>query len=405
VAQGGDDRRVMPSRRGLIDTTDDPAPWTDPLAVPRPALDGDTTADVLVVGGGLTGLWTAYYLLDADPSLDVLVVEAGATGQDERGLGTCSARLGLGPQGLADRFGDEASGRARALLRDAVVEVGGVAAVEELECGFAFGGEVMVAADDAALARFALQAAAAVRWGDETDVLTRDQVVARVRVDESAVVGGTWSAEAARLDPGRLARGLADTVVARGGRVVDGTRVARLSDGAAVTTHGTVRAGTLVDTRPPGPARTAATLATPPLGASLWTHLGMAHAELVAHSDGLRLVRSSDDRLVAGRVPVRGGLTTRAAAALVAPVRSSDALHDALVGLLPVLLDVPVTHAWQRPLAAPGALPDVGLVDGRAWARSGGTGPAAANVAARGVAELVTGTVSDLTTAPWVRAG
>jgi len=397
----------MPSRRGLIDTTDEPAPWVDPLATPRPALDGDTVADVLVVGGGLTGLWTAYYLLDADPSLDVLVVEAGTTGQGERGLGTCSARLGLGPQGLADRYGDDAATLARALLRDAVVEVGGVAAVEELACGFAFGGEVMVAGDDAALARFALQASSAVRWGDETDVLTREQVLARVRVDEAAVpvVGGTWSPEAARLDPGRLARGLADTVVARGGRVVDATHVARLSAGAAVTTHGTVRAGTVVDTRPTTAPRTAATLATAPLAASVWAGLGLEHAELVAHSDSLRLVRSPDDRLVAGRVPVRGTRARRAAAALVAPVRSSDALHDALVGLLPVLLDVPVTHAWLRPLAAAGALPDVGLVDGRAWARSGGTGPAAANVAARGIADLVTGTASDLTAAPWVRVG
>ena len=42
---------------------------------PRPALDGSLTVDVAVVGGGLTGLWTAYYLLCAEPSLRVAVLE------------------------------------------------------------------------------------------------------------------------------------------------------------------------------------------------------------------------------------------------------------------------------------------------------------------------------------------
>ena len=38
---------------------------------PRAGLDGDTDADVAIVGGGLTGLWTAWYLLRRDPSLRV----------------------------------------------------------------------------------------------------------------------------------------------------------------------------------------------------------------------------------------------------------------------------------------------------------------------------------------------
>ena len=55
--------------------------WLDDVATsgvddlaPRPPLDGDTSVDVAIVGGGFTGLWTAYYLLRADPSLNVLVV-------------------------------------------------------------------------------------------------------------------------------------------------------------------------------------------------------------------------------------------------------------------------------------------------------------------------------------------
>ena len=43
-------------------------------------LAGDATADVAIVGGGLTGLWTAYYLKKADPALRIIVLEAEQAG-------------------------------------------------------------------------------------------------------------------------------------------------------------------------------------------------------------------------------------------------------------------------------------------------------------------------------------
>jgi NADPH-dependent 2,4-dienoyl-CoA reductase/sulfur reductase-like enzyme len=52
--------------------------WLDGVTgelVPRPALAGPTEVDVAVVGGGYTGLWTAYYLKKADPSLRIAVLE------------------------------------------------------------------------------------------------------------------------------------------------------------------------------------------------------------------------------------------------------------------------------------------------------------------------------------------
>ena len=62
--------------------------WT-----PRPSLPGSTDADVVVVGAGFTGLWTAYYLLGSDPSLRVVVLEAEVAGFGASGRngGWCSA--------------------------------------------------------------------------------------------------------------------------------------------------------------------------------------------------------------------------------------------------------------------------------------------------------------------------
>ena len=68
-------------------------PWWLQEAPPdpeQPALDGDTTADVAIVGGGFTGLWTAIELKRRDPALDVVVLEA--------------ARCGIGPSGRNGGF-------------------------------------------------------------------------------------------------------------------------------------------------------------------------------------------------------------------------------------------------------------------------------------------------------------
>ncbi|MGH1551223.1 NAD(P)/FAD-dependent oxidoreductase [Streptomyces sp. L7] len=59
----------------------------DGLPSRREPLDGDASADVVIVGGGYTGLWTAYYLKQADPSLRVTVLEQkfcgyGASGRN-----------------------------------------------------------------------------------------------------------------------------------------------------------------------------------------------------------------------------------------------------------------------------------------------------------------------------------
>ncbi|MBW2697795.1 MAG: FAD-dependent oxidoreductase, partial [Deltaproteobacteria bacterium] len=47
---------------------------------PRPALVSDREVDVAIVGGGFTGLWTAYYLKRLQPDLRVAIVEAEITG-------------------------------------------------------------------------------------------------------------------------------------------------------------------------------------------------------------------------------------------------------------------------------------------------------------------------------------
>ena len=50
---------------------------------PRPALDGSTDADVAILGAGMTGLWTAFYLQRRDPSLRIVIVEPSGSTSDK----------------------------------------------------------------------------------------------------------------------------------------------------------------------------------------------------------------------------------------------------------------------------------------------------------------------------------
>jgi len=59
--------------------------WTNlGTPVPRPGVEGDLDVDVAIVGGGYTGLWTAYYLKQAKPDARIAILEAPSAGSGRR---------------------------------------------------------------------------------------------------------------------------------------------------------------------------------------------------------------------------------------------------------------------------------------------------------------------------------
>lgn len=385
----------------------------------RAPLDGDTRADVVIVGAGLTGLWTAYYLLESDPSLDVLVVEqeTAGFGASGRNGGWCSALFPVGPDELARRHGTDAALAMRAAMRDTVVEVGGVAAAEEIDCGFRYGGTVTLARSRVQLARTRAAAVAAGRWGDEEHALDARELAGHLVVP--GALGGTWNPDCARVQPARLVRGLADVATARGVRIVEGTRALRLAPRAVVTDHGTVRARTVVRATEawtatlPGTHRDLAPvyslmIATEPLPESFWTEVGLARGQTFTDARHLLVYgqRTSDDRIAFGGrgAPYHWGSALDPG--FDRDTRVAAHLHAALVELFPAARGARVTHTWGGPLAIPRDWhPSVGLDrdTGTAWAGGYvGDGVATSNLAGRTIADLVTGTDSALVRLPWV---
>src|ERR1700755_3582826 len=113
----------------------------------RPSLPGPTEADVCIVGGGYTGLWTAYYLAGLRPGLRIVVLEAAFAGYGASGRngGWVTAELPGSRERYARPGGAPGVRSLEAALRATVDEVGRVCAAESIDCDFVKGGRLSVA--------------------------------------------------------------------------------------------------------------------------------------------------------------------------------------------------------------------------------------------------------------------
>ncbi|WP_182883854.1 NAD(P)/FAD-dependent oxidoreductase [Microbispora sp. H10949] len=223
--------------------------WLDrPLAPePLPPLTGDATADLAVVGGGFTGLWTALMAKERDPSLDVVLLEGRAVGWAASGRngGFCAASLTHGLGNGRDRWPAEIATLER-LGRENLDEIERTLSRHGVDCSFERTGELRVATEEWQLPGLDEDVSAAASLGVRLERLDRERV--RAEIDSPTYLGGVWDRDGvAMVDPARLAWGLRDVCVRLGVRVFEHTPVRSLhEDGPALelgTPKGRVRAG------------------------------------------------------------------------------------------------------------------------------------------------------------------
>ncbi|WP_431904421.1 NAD(P)/FAD-dependent oxidoreductase [Micromonospora carbonacea] len=390
---------------------------------PRPPLGGDADADVVIVGAGYTGLWTAYYLALADPALRITVLEAEIAGYGASGRngGWCSALFPTSLPALARRHGRDAALRMQRAMQATVREVGRVAAAEGIDCDWHLGGTVTLARSTAQLGRARAEVAQAHAHGlTADDLVLLDAAEAAARCAADGVRGGTYTPHCAVVHPARLARGLARAVERRGVTVHERTPVTAIRAGAAVTPAGTVRAPVVVRATEgytpglPGQRRSVAPVyslmvATPPLPEETWARIGLAGRE--TFSDHRHVIiygqRTADGRLAFGGRGAPYHFGSRVRPEFDREPTVFAALRRTLGELFPALgPQVPVTHTWGGPLGvARDWSASVGLdrASGLAWAGGYvGDGVATTNLAGRTLADLILGADSDLTDLPWV---
>ncbi|MFF2524638.1 NAD(P)/FAD-dependent oxidoreductase [Streptomyces liangshanensis] len=216
--------------------------WLDDPGRPGalPALTGDERCDLLVVGGGYSGLWTALLAKERDPDRDVVLIEGHEAGWAASGRngGFCAASLTHGfSNGLARWPGElDVLEELGARNLDAI---GAAVARYSLDCDFERSGEIDVATEPYQLADLRETYEAAVNAGvTGLELLDRDAV--RAEVDSPTFLGGLHDPRGvAMLHPAKLVWGLKRAVTGLGVRIYENTRgleLARTATGMAVRT-------------------------------------------------------------------------------------------------------------------------------------------------------------------------
>jgi glycine/D-amino acid oxidase-like deaminating enzyme len=412
--------------RALARRNGDVSFWDASLGAPtvRPPLDGDRDADVCIVGGGFTGLWTALELTRARPALDVVVLE-----RERVGFGASGRNGGwLTPSVAAPRevAPAQAAGFARA-MRASVADVLAVCAEERIDCDAAASGVLRLARNAAQMARLRAQVAAARAAGGEPDALVElDAAALEARVRIAGAQGATWSPHGVRIQPAMLARGLAQAAERRGVRIHERTTVRELRPGgggagasaAAVTDRGTLRApvvlsclegfsGSLRGERRRLLPLTSAMVVTEPLPDAAWAAIGWERAELLgdaAHAF-VYAQRTADGRIaLGGRGTYRCG--SRSDRAGRVERRTVAWLAARLRELFPAAADAAIDHAWCGVIGVARDWTASVRFDPRSGLGSAGGyvgyGVGAAQLAGRTLRDLVLGEDTELTRLPWV---
>jgi glycine/D-amino acid oxidase-like deaminating enzyme len=390
------------------------------LASLRPALPGSVEADVAIAGGGFTGLWTAYYLARRDPTLRIVVLEKefAGFGASGRNGGWASGLLPTSWEQVAAESSRSDALRFQQAANDSVDEVGTVTAAEGIEGHFAKGGYLRLATSALQWERLQQDLAHAREWEQhDLQPLTRQEAIGRVHAE--GVFGGLYTPHCAAIHPARLVRGLAEAVERHGVTIYEGTEVTAIEPGVVRTVHGDVRAevvvralegytATLPQYRRALVPIYSLMIATEPIPEAVWDEIGWRDRETL--NDDRRFLiyaqRTADGRIALGGrgAPYHWG--SRVDASFEHPPRVHDALHHTLVSLFPALADVAITHRWGGVLGVPRDwFPAVRFDRGTGFATAGGyagDGVTLTNLAGRTLADLITGTESDLVTLPWV---
>jgi glycine/D-amino acid oxidase-like deaminating enzyme len=351
-----------------------------------PPLDGDASADVVVVGGGYTGLWTAWHVLAVAPGASVVVLESGRCGHGPSGRnGGFVSSLDLSLPTLRADYGDAAAEAWVDAAGETVDAIGAWCEAEGVDAWYRRGGELCVSTAPA-------QDGVSADAVDGAGVLAQSAEDARARCASPVFRGGVFVPRSATVHPARLAFGLRERLLARGARIHEGSRATGIDvapGGVAVRTgQGRVRARTAVlainaATGTLAPLRNRLTVSsshivcTEPVPDVL-DELGWRGGEAI--SDGRALLHymrtTRDDRIVFGWAGGRMAAGARPGGRMDVDREVVAQVRADLLRCFPQLAGRRMAHAWGGPIdVSPTHRPAiVGLRGLPAWVAFGYTG-------------------------------
>ncbi|MBL8669287.1 MAG: FAD-binding oxidoreductase [Alphaproteobacteria bacterium] len=388
-----------------------PSYWAA-TALPAPALRplaADAAADVVIVGGGFTGLGAARDLWRSGTSCIVLEAADAGWGASGRNGGFAVPRYKKGWADLAAAFGHEETRKLRAMILEAIDTIEQTASEFGIACHFDRSGHCVAAHGKDALATLESDVAWLASEGGDRSMRVLGRGETRDAIGAGTYCGGILDPKGAMIHPLSYVRGLATALASRGVPIhvaTPATRVFETADGVVVETpNGTVRAKQAIMATnaytPPGVAQGAldrrvvpvstSVIATKPLTPNVLASLLPSR---YAVSDTKHLMHYfrhlPDGRLMFGG---RGDVTGRREDPSI-----YRGLEEGLVKLYPQLEGTAIDHRWSGMVAVTlDNFPHIGRVSDRiAYAMGyGGRGVALANLLGKYLARLVRGETVD----------
>ena len=193
---------------------------------PMPPLDADAGADVVVVGGGFTGLWTAWWLAEAEPNASIVVLEADACGRGPSGRnGGFVNSMWFNVPAMEERFGTEGAIAVARAAREAVRGIGRWCEENDVDAWYRPGGYLQVSTTPLHDGAWEAYARAAREYAEPEACVSLDADELRARCDSPLFRGGAFYPDAATVQPARLANALRDRLIDRGVAVHERSRV------------------------------------------------------------------------------------------------------------------------------------------------------------------------------------
>jgi glycine/D-amino acid oxidase-like deaminating enzyme len=388
--------------------------WLEERPPQRSGLDGADEADIVIIGGGFTGLWTAYYLSEMAPERRVLILESeyAGFGASGRNGGWCTTEMPTLLGNLVVRYGPMAAMRFYRLAGKSLDEIEKVLSIEGIDAGWQRDGSLYLARTEPQRQRLRSWQEMRLKLGI-TDMVMWEGPGPGAPINIPGVLTAGFTPNCAAVQPAQIAFGLAAAVERRGVTIAEGVRAVHIGPGKVSTDQGDIRAKVILCATEaysgglnghagrvlPVVSRL---IATAPIPDEVWQSLGWHGRMTVADSRYQfgYFQRTADNRLIAGGRGVGYRVKDDSHERVFARLRGS------VVDLFPALRDVEITHRWSGEYglhrdSEPAVVYDPATGMGHAGGY-GGEGVALSNLAARTLAALVTGQQRPETKLCWV---
>ena len=192
----------------------------------RDCVKAANSFDVAIIGGGFSGLWSAYHLKQLQPSLKIAIFEQKYVGYGASGRngGWASAEYPTSNSRLIKEHGVQTYNNLRKSLIESIDEIGQIAKSNAWQIEYAKGGALVFATNKAQLTRISSEI------DDEHKFLTKDQASELLNV--ANIKGGIYTPHCAALNPFNLTQSLAKYLESNGVKIFEESKVEEISDKA-----------------------------------------------------------------------------------------------------------------------------------------------------------------------------